>query len=118
MEINSKNYTANSRPWWMDRAYVSPYRERPIVARVEATREDGLQCMLELTEDDLTLTGQPGVLNFPLVVDGPRPSTNQVAKPLTYAQVERAYAALQSEGYNDPELEDRTPWQKGDDLPY
>jgi hypothetical protein len=77
-----------------------------------------MRCMLDLTDDDLAIAGQPGIFDFPRVVDGPRPATNRSDRPLTYAQVQKAYDALQSEGYDEPESADNTPWQKGDDKPY
>lgn len=98
--IRGTDYEQTSRAWWMDRAYINPYISEVVVARVHVTRcHDKQNCMLDLTESDLAIVGTPGLMDFPDIIDGPRPKHNRTDKPLTNAQVERAYDALQNEGY-------------------
>lgn len=82
---NGRAYTITTRPWWLSYAYLSPYSKGPVVARVHATRDDGQECMLDITESDLVRLEDPGILVFPTVVDGRRPKTNRADKPLNPA---------------------------------
>lgn len=118
IELNGNSYIQTSRPWWLDRSYISPYRNAPVVARVNAVRvADEQNCMLDLVDVDLSIVGPPGILDFPDITDGPRPKTNRTDSPITWSQVQAGYVALQTEGYSAAEPEDRTPWQKVDDFP-
>ena len=118
--IRNIQYLQTSRPWWTDHAFINSYVSQsvPCVARVEAIRAHDYQpCMLDLTEEALMIVGEPGLRDFPAVIDGGRPKTNRSDKPMSAAQVQRSYDRLQNEGEEDIEPQDRTPWQKGDDFP-
>lgn len=113
------------RPWWIDGALeVRPGRIE--VARADAesltkraaseadiaagkareyqSGEDltGPLCryIIGLTEEELDAHGLvPGELRWPEVVDGTRPKTNRVDRPVTMDQYNRAMDALQNEDY-------------------
>lgn len=138
----TKTYELTSRPWWLSHAVATP--RGVVVARADAvstinrkpTADDiaagiahnqydfGPEChgafvgmMVDLTEQDLAEMGlTPGVLEWPRVIDGPRPKINRTDAPVSQAQEQRAIDLLMSEGHcDDPEPDDNTPWQKGDD---
>jgi hypothetical protein len=55
--------------------------------------------MIGLTDAELAQYGiVPGILQWPDVVDGPRPAANRADKPATMAQYQRAMDNLQNEG--------------------
>ena len=85
---------------------------------------EAVQMMVGLTDADLATLGltpgilTPGILQFPKVIDGARPSTNRTDNPVSSHAQQRVIDLLQSEGHcDDPDPVDNTPWQKGDDQP-
>ncbi len=140
----SKPYTLTSRPWWLSHAVATP--RGIVVARADALSTidrmptpadidsgvalnqydsspechgEPVRLMVDLTEQDLAEMGLvPGSLEWPEVVDGSRPKTNKTDAPVTQAHAQHAIDLLVSEGHcDDPEPQDKTPWQKGDDRP-
>lgn len=79
--------------------------DRISVARIHAHDKDGQLYILELTEEMLSEYGLvPGALEFPNVVDAPRPLTNRIDRPTSQKTYQKLMDDLQNErGIHSPE---------------
>lgn len=142
--INYKNgdkCETTSRAWWLN-CTLDMGNGRLEIARVDAasltrrrpTREEEetlnvsryssspdfngrpITYMLGLTAEELKEYGLvPGILNWPNVIDGPRPKNSQQVVPM--AQSWAALQSLYNEWSDDQPIYDNTPYHKGDDQP-
>ncbi len=99
-----KAFLTKGRAWWISHALQLP-DDRISVARIHAHDKDGQLYILELTEEMLSEYGLvPGALEFPNVVDAPRPLTNRIDRPTSQKTYQKLMDDLQNErGIHSPE---------------
>lgn len=97
-------FLTEGRAWWISHA-LQLADGRISVARIEAHDKDGQHYMLELTEEMLSeYELVPGALEFPNVVDAPRPRTNRIDRPTSQKTYQKLMDDLQNEtGAHSPE---------------
>lgn len=128
IKIDNREYVTTSRAWWLDVAIESA--RGPVVARINAqsptlrypsdeqmaadpdlnrywgdAANTGRQVsyMIDLTEADIASLGiTPGILDFPEIVDGARPTSNRSAKPITQLRHQQCMDWLQNDCIGKP----------------
>ena len=127
-KLNGDTVTLNGRAWWLNSALES--KEGIAVARVHANSttlrlpspeqlraDPTLNCywadaantgrlqnyMLDLTEQDLAEYGiTPGILIYPEVIEGPRPTTNTLHNILSAKRHQQSQDWLQNDCIGQP----------------
>lgn len=125
IEREGHSYKTTSRAWWMDGAIENKKSGAPTVARIEGVSkthkhpserelsEDEklspyhssetysgkpVRRWIDLSEDDLTKHKlSPGKLNFPEIVDSPRPKRNDAKMAVSEEQYQKHMHSFQNE---------------------